>query len=66
MEYLSRAARDGLLKRYKPSELVRMVLDNPQAHFNDSTASRFAKGVAAADKIVNKGLAPLKIWAKKS
>jgi len=41
-----------------------MVLDNPQAHFNDSTASRFAKGVAAADKIVNKGLAPLKIWGE--
>ena len=63
-EYIAKASKDGLLKRYKPKELIQAILDNPQSYFNDTTAGRFAKGIAAAEIMVNKGPVPLKIWGE--
>lgn len=62
MEYIAHASKGGLLRRYKPQELIEKVLADPQAHFRDSYAMRFAKGLAEDAVLVSKGPAPYKVW----
>jgi tRNA-splicing ligase RtcB len=63
-EYCSKAAKGGLFKRYSPSELVGNIIASPQDYFRDSLAGRFAKGLAADAKLVNRGSIPYKVWGE--
>ena len=64
LEFCSRAAKAGLFSRYKPSELIKLIMSDPTKWFNDSVASRFAKGLANDEKMINKGVAPFKIFGE--
>jgi len=64
LEYVIACVKSGLVRRYKPHELVSMVMDHPENYFNDSLAGRFAKALAVDAKMEMRAPATYKIWGE--
>lgn len=64
VEFCTLAAKGGLFRKYKPAELIEIIMADPQKWFNDSIAGRFAKALALDAKLPEKGPAPYKVWGE--